>query len=209
LELRYALLVQPVTSALVLTGTGRAAGARRAALGSGIGALVLMGVVGGCTTVTGGHSTANGADVPVYRSSVTASVSASVSRSAARESERRESQTVEAIHAACETMSTTSADAIDAVNAYVDAMNGDAAEDPAAAEAPAADALNQSADEVAANLDGALPQEVRDALRAWIDAAHQAATTVPEHQSPEQFNVAIRRLNDTRSDALNLCDAHY
>ncbi|HEX5143050.1 MAG TPA: hypothetical protein VFW21_04195 [Mycobacterium sp.] len=168
-----------------------------------------MGAVGGCTAVTGGNPTVNGADAPAYRTSVSVSAAESAASSSSRESERQAAMTTEVIHTACETMSTSSADAIDAVNTYVDAMNGDGGGDPATVETPAAEALNSTADLVAGDARAALPADVRDALSSWVDAARAAAAAVTAHQPPAQFNAAIRRLNDTRSEALNLCDAHY
>ena len=106
-------------------------------------------------------------------------------------------------------MSTSSADAVDAVNAYVDAVNVEGGGDPLATEGPAADALNHSADLVTGDISDTLPPEVRDALSAWSDAARGAASAITERVPPDAFNVAIRQVNDTRSTALNLCDTHY
>ena len=169
----------------------------------------VVGVIGGCATVTDGEPKADSADAPAYRTSVSVSAAESAATSSALESERRESLTTQAIHSACETMSTSSADAIDAVNTYVDAANGEGGGDPLAAEGPAADALNHSADLVAADIGDALPQQLRDALSAWVDAARGAATAITERVPPDAFNVAIRQVNDTRSTALDLCDTHY
>lgn len=173
----------------------------------GVTATIVMAGLGACTTVTGGTGKVDAADAPAYRTSVSASVAQSAASSSARESERQESLTVEAVHGACETLSTTSADAIDTVNAYVDAVNGEG--DPSATEGPAADALRHSADLVAADVNDTLPQEVRDALTAWSDAARAAADAVTAHVSPSEFNDAIDKLNTARSDALDLCDATY
>lgn len=181
-------------------------------LAAGVGAAVTMsvaGVIGGCASVTDGDPRADSSDAPAYRSSVALSVSESAASSSVRESERQESVTTQAIHTACETMSTSSADAVDAVNTYVDAFNGEGSEDPATVEGPAADALNHSADLVSGDIDDALPVELRDALRAWVDAARGAAGVVTGHLSADEFNVAIRQVNDTRTAALNLCDSHY
>lgn len=169
----------------------------------------VVGVTGGCATVTDGEPKADSADAPAYRTSVSVSVAESAATSSALESERQESLTTQAIHSACETMSTSSADAIDAVNTYVDASNGEGGGDPLAAEGPAADALNHSADLVAGDISEALPQQLRDALSAWVDAARGAATAITERVPPDAFNVAIRQVNDTRSTALDLCDTHY
>ena len=78
------------------------------------------------------------------------------------------------MHASCEALIDHSADAIDAVNAYVDAFNEDAA-DVDATEGPAVDALNHSADLVAGSITDALPPDLTDALDRWVDAARAAA----------------------------------
>ena len=114
-----------------------------------------MGVLGACTTMTGGSARVDRADAPAYRTSMSSSVAESAATSSMRESERQESLTTEAIHTACETLSTSSADAIDTVNTFVDAVNGEG--DPVATEGPAADSLNHSADLVAADINDAVP----------------------------------------------------
>jgi hypothetical protein len=180
---------------------------RRGALFAGIGAAVIMGVLGACTTVTGGSGKVDAADAPAYRTSMSSSVAESAASSSVRESERQQSLTTEAIHTACETLSTSSADAVDSVNAYVDAVNGKG--DPVATGGPAVDALNHSADLVTADINDAVPQDIRDALSAWSDSARGAAAAVSGHVPPDQFNAAVDRLNESRSRALDLCDATY
>jgi len=181
----------------------------RAGAFSGVAAAAAIVVIGGCTSTTDGDPHVNRADAPIYRASVTASVQESAASSSARESERQASQTTQAIHTACETLSTTSADAVDAINAFVDAINGESDGDPLATGSSAVDALNHSADTVAADTADGLPQQIKDALGAWSDAARAAAVAVADRAAPDQFNVAIRQLNDARSTALNLCDASY
>ncbi len=170
-------------------------------------AVVVMGTVVACTTVTGGSGRVDGAEAPAYRSSVAVSVSESAATSSARESERQATLTTEAIHTACETLSTTSADAVDTVNVYVDAVNGQG--DPVAVAGPAADALHHSADSVFTDLNDTVPQPIHDALSAWIDAARATADAVTGRVPPAQFNDAVDKLNDARSHALDLCDATY
>ena len=167
---------------------------------------MLMAVIG-CTSVTGGTSTINTADAPEYRASVTASVEESAATSSARESERQASMTTEAVHTACESLSTSSAEGIDALNVYVDATN--AGSDGITTEGPAAEALNRSADLVLAGINETLPPELRDALNAWVDSARATATAVLARVSAAEFNDAVTLLNDTRANALNLCDAAY
>ena len=88
------------------------------------GAAVVILSVAGCTSVTGGDPTVNAVDAPVYRTSVSLSSSQSVASASARESERQASMTIQAVHATCETLSTTSADAIDAVVTKAVLQNG-------------------------------------------------------------------------------------
>ncbi|WP_390893415.1 hypothetical protein [Mycobacterium deserti] len=165
-------------------------------------------VIVGCSNVTEGAPQVDAAEAPVYRASVSASIEESEASSSAKESERQESLTTEAIHSSCESLSSSSVEAITAVNDYVDAFNASAS-DAAAKAGPATDALNHSADEVARSLTDPLPPELKDAMNGWVDAARGVATAVAGNYGPEEFNVAITRLNDTKTTALNLCDAAY
>lgn len=165
-------------------------------------------VIVGCSSVTGGTATVDAGEAPVYRASVSASIEESAASSSSRESERQESLTTEAIHTSCETLSSSSVDAITAVNDYVDAFNQSAADVPAKA-GPAIDALNHSADLVARSVSDPLTPELKDALNAWVDAARGVATAISGNYGPDEFNTAITRLNDTKTTALNLCDASY
>ena len=172
------------------------------------GAATVAIAVAGCTSVTGGDPRVNAVDVPAYRTSVSLSSSQSAASASARESERQASATIQAIHASCETLSTSSADAIDAVNAYVGAFNRDGG-DIKTTEGPAADALNQSAEAVEGSITEVVPPELKDAFAAWIDGARQAADAITRQASPKEFNQIIDGLNDARSMALELCDATY
>ena len=165
-------------------------------------------IVVGCSSVTEGTARVDNAEAPVYRASVSASLEESAASSSARESERQESITKEAVHSSCETLSSSSVDAITAVNAYVEAFNQSAADAPARA-GPAIDALNHSADLVARSMSDALSPELRNALNGWVDAARGVATAIAGNYGPDEFNAAISRLNDTKTTALNLCDASY
>lgn len=162
----------------------------------------------GCTSVTGGQGSVDAADAPAYRTSMSVSSSQAAASSSARESERQESMTTQAMHNSCETLSTTSADAIDAVNAYVDAFNGDGGE-VAATEGPAVDALDQSALAVEDSISEAIPVELRDAFAGWVDGAYAAAEAIANEASPSEFNTVIENLNDARAAALELCDETY
>lgn len=195
----------PVTFRAVLIRSARAY--RLGGLLAGSAAAVLL-AVAGCTTVTGGKGTVNAADAPAYRTSMSVSASESAASSSARESQRQASLTTQAMHDTCETLSTTSADAIDSVNAYVDAFN-EGGGNVAATEGPAVDALNHSADAVAASVTAVIPNEMRDAFDAWVDGARQTAKAIATKASPGEFNDAVDSLNGTRSTALKLCDATY
>jgi lysophospholipase L1-like esterase len=180
---------------------------RIAALVMGILAGMAM-IIVGCNSVTSGTPTVDRADAPVYRASVSASIEESAASSSSRESERQASMTTQAIHTSCEALSSSSVDAITAVNNYVDAFNQNAA-DAAAKAPPAIDALNHSADQVARSVSDTLAPDLRDALNAWIDAARGLATAIAGNYGPDEFNAAITKLNDTKTSALNLCDAAY
>jgi hypothetical protein len=180
---------------------------RIAALVMGILAATAM-IVVGCNSVTSGTPTVDRADAPVYRASVSASIEESAESSSSRESERQESLTTQAIHSSCEGLSSSSVDAVTAVNNYVGAFNQNAA-DAAAKAPPAIDALHHSADLVARSVSDTLSPDLRDALNAWVDAARGLATAIAGNYGPDEFNAAITKLNDTKSAALPLCDAAY
>jgi len=180
---------------------------RIAALVMGTPAAMAM-IIVGCSSVTSGTATVDRADAPVYRASVSASSQESAASSSARESERQGSLTRQAVHASCDGLSSSSVDAITAVNNYVDAFNKTPA-DAAAKAGPAIDALNHSADLVASSESDALAQNLRDALNGWVDAARGLARAIAGNVGPEEFNAAITKLNDTKTTALNLCDAAY
>ena len=180
---------------------------RIAALVMGTLAAMAMGIVG-CNSVTSGSPTVDRADAAVYRASVSASIEESAASSSSRESERQESLTTQAIHSSCEALSSSSVDAVTAVNNYVDAFNKNAV-DAVVKAPPAIDALNHSADVVARSMSDALASDLRDALNAWVDAARGLATAIAGNYGPDEFNAAITKLNDTKTTALNLCDAAY
>ena len=173
----------------------------------GTAAAIAMGVVG-CTSVTGGDGTPNAADAQAYRTSMTMSSSAAAASSSARESQRQASATTQAVHATCETLSTTSADAIDAVNAYVDAYNTDGG-DIAGTEGPAVDGLTQSAQAVESSITPAIPTDLAEAFQAWVDGAGATAKAITGKASAKQFNDLIDGLNESRTKALELCDKTY
>jgi hypothetical protein len=185
-------------------------GARRvrlAAFVTGMCATLAM-IVVGCTNFTDGDAAVAEGEAPLYRASVSASIEESAASSSARESERQTSLTVEAVHTSCEALSSSSAEAIGAVNAYVDAFNENAADIERTA-GPAVDALNHSADLVAGSISDPLPAELRDALNSWVDAARAVATAIAGNYPTDEFNAAISRLNDSKTTALDRCDAAY
>jgi hypothetical protein len=186
----------------VLSGT-----ARRSRIAGMLAGGVCM-VAMGCTATTEGDPTANAGEAPAYRTSISVSSSQSVASSIARESERQAAMTTQAVHTTCETLSTTSADAIDAVNAYVGAFNSDGA-DTAAAEGPAVDGLSQSADAVEKSITDIVPDEMKDAFMQWVDGARTTADAITRKASPSEFNEIINDLNAARTDVLQLCDATY
>ncbi|MGZ8801894.1 MAG: hypothetical protein ACXWZL_04535 [Mycobacterium sp.] len=181
--------------------------ARGAAFVTGTLAALAM-IVVGCTSVTDGDAAVAEGEAPLYRASVSAAIEESAASSSARESERQESLTTEAIQTSCEAMSSSSADAIGAVNAYVDAFNSNPAEIGRTA-GPAVDALNLSADLVAGTISDPLAPDLRDALTSWVDAARAVATAIAGNYGSEEFNAAITRLNDSKTAALDRCDAAY
>lgn len=165
-------------------------------------------IVVGCNSVTSGSPTVDRADAPVYRASVSESIVESAASSSTRESERQASLSTQAIHTSCEALSSSSVDAITAVNNYVDAFNRSAT-DAATKAPPAIDALNHSGDLVARSVSDTLSPNLRDALNAWVDAARGLASAIAGNYGPDEFNAAITKLNDTKTTALNLCDAAY
>jgi hypothetical protein len=189
----------------VLSGNPR--GVRIAGLTvGGVAALGIFTV--GCTTVTGGGAAANSGEAPAYRTSVSMSSSQAAASSSARESERQAAMTTQAVHDTCETLSTTSADAIEAVNAYVGAFNAPGGDTESAA-GPAVDALDQSADAVEKSIAEIVPEKLKDAFMVWVDGARITADAITRQAPPAEFNAIIDDLNGARSDVLRLCDATY
>ncbi|WP_428364741.1 hypothetical protein [Mycolicibacterium sp.] len=191
----------------MLTGWLRAPAARFAAFVTGMAAVLAM-IVVGCTSVTDGDAAVAEGEAPLYRASVSASIEESAASASARESERQASLTTEAIQASCEAMSSSSAEAVGAVNVYVEAFNTNPADIGRTAE-PAVDALNHSADLVASTISDPLAPELRDALTAWVDAAREVATAIAGNYPTDEFNAGIGRLNDAKTTALDRCDAAY
>ena len=180
---------------------------RSAGLAAGCAATLMM-IAVGCQSVTQGDATVDAADPPVYRASVSLSSEESAASSSSRESARQSSLTTEAVHTACEALSSTSVDAIAALNAYVAAYN-DNAPDVVAKAVPAVEALNRSADLVAGGISDPLSPELKAALTGWVEASRALARAVSSDAGMDEFNAAVGRLNDSQGAALRLCDAAY
>ena len=154
-------------------------------------------------------------DASAYEASVSSSAAASLSSSQSsassasaatsrfRESERLRVQKSQAVRSACDSMANTSKDAIDKVNVYVAASNQGQNTGPT--EGPAIDALNNSASTVEGSLNDALAPQLRDAFKAYVDAARAQANAIATHVAYTEFNNRVNTLNDTKSKAIKLC----
>jgi cytoskeletal protein RodZ len=183
---------------------------KRGALGLGCAAVALIGLINllvGCTTITNGTATPDTKVAPAYRQSVSASVSASAATSSIRESQRQQSLTTRAVRTSCDSLATSSKDAIDKVNAFVEAYN--AGRNTGPTEGPAIDALNNSASTVTNSVNDALSQQLKDAFNAYVDAAHGVADAIGTHASTSEFNRRVDQLNDTKTKALKLCVSSF
>ncbi len=157
----------------------------------------------GCTTVTNGTATPDTKVAPAYRQSVSASVSASLATSSIQESQRQQSLTTRAVRSSCDSLATTSKEAIDKVNAFVGAFN--AGRNTGPTEGPAIQALNDSVTTVTNSFSDALSQQLKDAFNAYIDAARGVANAIGTHAPTSEFNKRVDQLNDTKTKALKLC----
>jgi hypothetical protein len=183
-----------------VTAWGRAGRLRAVGLVVGVLAGLAM-IVVGCTSITQGTATYDAAEAPEYRASVASSIAVS-------ESERQVAVTKAAVHTSCDAFGSSSVAAVDAINAYVDAFNNDAPDAPGRA-GPAVDALNRSADQVTGSLSGPLSPELTDALNGWADSSRKMAGVLAGNPGPDEFNVAIRELNDSKTAAGTACEAAY
>jgi hypothetical protein len=194
----------PVTSEPVRIGWLGWPGWPAAARAAGCVAAVLIAVVG-CTTVTDGSPGADEAIAPAYRTSVSVSVSESSVTSSIKESKHQQSLTTQAIFQVCKAFADSSKEAVDRVNDYVAATNQ--GRDTSGTEQPAIDALNHSAEAVAGDNNGPVSQQLREALTAYNDAAHEVAGAIRAHAGIDQFNQRVNQLNDTKTTAVKLCRA--
>ncbi|TPG37436.1 hypothetical protein EAH80_04425 [Mycobacterium hodleri] len=156
-------------------------------------------IVVGCTSITTGTATFDSAEAPEYRASVASSIAAS-------ESERQVAVTKAAVQTSCDALGSSSGASVAAVNAYVDAFNNDAPDAPGKV-GPAIDALNGSADLVSGSLSPPLSPDLTRALNGWVDSARRLAGVLSRNPGPDEFNVAIRQLNDSKTAAGAACDA--
>lgn len=159
-----------------------------------------IGVVG-CTSIISGTAKVDTSAVPGYR----ASVSASIETSSSKESHRQQSLTTKAISGVCETFRTTSEEAVDATNSWVDAFNkgGDAS----GASGPAVDALNRSADAVSGALPDSMPAELRETFRSYADAARSVAEAIATKASVSVYNSRKEQLNQIKGQGFEQCRA--
>jgi hypothetical protein len=165
-------------------------------------------IVVGCQVTTHGAAKVNGSAAQNYRASVSASSEASSSRSQASESARQTSLTKQAVHNSCDLLSHSSVDSVDAVNAFVRAVNNGSGDGKAKA-GPAIDTLNRGADLVLGSLSDPLSPELANALKAWADASKNVAASISRSAGMSEFNAAIDQFNAAKKAALDLCDAAY
>ncbi|MDT5074829.1 MAG: hypothetical protein QOH82_4149 [Mycobacterium sp.] len=183
-----------------VTTWGRAGRLRVACCVTGSLACLAM-IIVGCTSITQGKATFDSAEAPDYRASVASSIAVS-------ESAHQVAVTKAAVHASCDALGSSSGDSVQAVNTYVEAYNNDAP-DAASKVGPAVDSLNRSADLVSGSLSDPLSPDLAKALNGWVDSARQLADVLTRNPGPDEFNVAIRRLNDSKTAAGAACDAAY
>lgn len=165
-------------------------------------------IVVGCQSLTDGTASVDSQDATSYRASVSTSIAQSSSRSAAQESTRQASITTQAVHTACEALSITSVNAVDAVNAFVFAFNEN---EPGQEEksTAAVDSLTGSADAVSASLSAPLSDELEALMLDWVDASRAVADVISRGFELDEFNAAVDRMNDVSVETLTLCDASY
>jgi hypothetical protein len=174
---------------------------RVGALVIGTVAALVMGVVG-CTSIIGGRATVNTSAAPAYRSSV----SASAATSSIRETQRQQSLTTRAVRSACGRFASSSTDAVDSVNKYVEAFNNGG--DVSGTAGPAIEALNHSADEVSGVMNEALSADLRDTFNTYVDAARAVANAISTRAAVSVYNSRKDQLNNIRDKGLQLCKAY-
>lgn len=163
----------------------------------------------GCTKVRDGAPAADTNDAQSYRTWMADSVSQSAAAASERESTRRESETAVAVADACETLSSTSVEAVTAINGYVNAVATRHEADVAAKAQAAVDTLNRAADTVAGSLNTALWPQMADALRAWVDATRAVAKAIGERYGQQEFNAEVDKFNQANEKALDMCGGSH
>ncbi len=181
---------------------------RIAALTAGLIATALL-VVVGCTSIKDGTPAADTADAASYRTWVANSLSQSAAAASERESTRRESETAEAVANACEVLSSTSVEAVTAINAYVSAVATRQDADVAAKAQAAVDTLNHGADVVATSANTALWPQMADGFRAWVDAARGVAKAIAERYGQQEFNAEVDKFNQANENVLDMCGGSH
>lgn len=197
--------MNPVTFGGVLNGwrTIPRGGKRTRAGASLVGAVaaLAMGVVG-CTSIIGGKANVDTSAAPAYRSSV----SASAATSSIHETQRQQSLTTRAMRSACGRFASTSTDAVDSVNKYVDALNNGG--DVSGTAGPAVDALNHSADEVSDVMNEMLSDDLRDTFDSYVNAARAVANAISGRVTASVYNTRKNQLNNIRDKGLQLCKSY-
>jgi hypothetical protein len=168
-----------------------------------IGAVAALGMgVVGCTSIIDGTASVDTSAAPVYRSSV----SASAATSSIRETQRQQSLTTQVVRGACGRFASTSSDAVDSVNKYVEAFNNNG--DISGTAGPAVDALNHSADEVSGIVDKVPSAELRDTFSSYVDAARAVASAISSRASVSVYNSRKDQLNSIREKGMQLCKTY-
>ena len=116
--------------------------------------------------------------------------------------------TTQAVHSACEALSITSVNAVDAVNAFVFAFNANAPGQQEKSTA-AVESLTVSADSVSTSLSPPLSDELEALMVDWFGSARAAAGVLSRGFELGRFNAAVDHLNDVKTRALGLCNASY
>ncbi|MCG5432603.1 hypothetical protein LV457_09920 [Mycobacterium sp. MYCO198283] len=176
------------------------AGSRRWRIGGSVagGAAVVAMVVVGCTRIADGTPVADSSDVPIYK----ASVARSESIASSVESSRQAASTTAAVRSACNELLSSSA-TIDAVNAYVDAIEHGGDVDGAAR--GAVTSLTNVSDAVEDSITDALGSDLRARLHNWVDAARALRAVIERHGVGDDYNNAVDRFNATRRAAAEGC----
>ena len=99
----------------------------------------------------------------------------------------------------------SSKEAVDQVNDFVAAYNQ--GRDTSGAEQPAIDALNHSAEPSQGNINGPVSQQLREALNAYNDAAHEVASAIRAHAGTDNSTSGSISSTTPRPKRVKLCRA--